>query len=342
MIRTLSFLALWLDNHFYRDFQRTVCLARTEAILNEVLLAGFVEWYRRCKLIILRRVGHEAKSPLFSAPLGEDTKTKKGKRLSTKKRSRANSVADGEASFDTLTAADIAEQLTLREWELFRVIPEAEFLEKTWLSKPPPAFSPLIKMIDHFNLISMWVASEIVNTEDLKDRANALKKFIQVCDLLFELGNFNGLMEVVAGLSLGCVQRLHKTWSLAGSGLKSTFEKFSHIMTTKQNFQTYRHALSGTKLPAVPYVGVLLRDLIFIEEGNPLKLSNGFFNFDRIMLLGRLMLEIQQFKRVCYDIPVLPNVQAFFTSLKPMDNDDALYNASMAAENDHNDSSTSN
>jgi hypothetical protein len=337
---TLSFLALWLDNHFYRDFQTTQCLARTEGILNEVLAAGFVEWYRRCKLIILRRVGHEAKSPLFASPLGEDTKAKKGKRLSTKKRSRANSVADGEACFDTLTAADIAEQLTLREWELFRVIPDEEFLEKTWLVRPPPAHSLLAKMIDHFNVISMWVASEIVNTEDLKDRANALKKFIQVCDLLFELGNFNGLMEVVAGLSLGCVQRLHKTWSLAGSGLKSTFEKFSHIMTTKQNFQTYRHALSGTKLPAVPYVGVLLRDLIFIEEGNPLRLANGFFNFDRISLLGRLMLEIQQFKRVSYDIPVLPNVQAFFASLKALDNDDALYSASMAAENDHVDSSS--
>jgi len=336
LLSLLSFYAIWLDNHFVRDFQRTDCLARSESFLQEILSAGFVEWHRVCKLIILRRVGHEAKSALFSAPMVVDeAKTKKGKRLSNKKRSRANSVADGEACFDTLTSADIAEQLTLREWELFRIIPETEFLEKTWLLRPPPVGSMLVNMIDHFNVVSMWVASEIVNTEDMKDRANAIKKFTQVCDLLFDLGNFNGLMEIVAGLSLGCVQRLQKTWNLAGSGPKSVYEKFSHIMTTKQNFQAYRHALSATKLPAIPYVGVLLKDLIFLEEGNPLRLGNGLFNFDRIHLLGRFMLDTHKFKRTSYDIPVLPAVQSFFGNLKPMDNDDALWAASIAAENDN-------
>jgi hypothetical protein len=291
-------------------------------------------------LIIVRRVGYEPKSQLFTTATTEDSKSsKKGKRLSTKKRSRANSVADGEACFDTLTAADIAEQLTLREWELFRIIPESEFLDKTWLMKPIVAGSQLVQMIDHFNIISLWVASEIVNIEDLKDRANALKKMISVCDLLFELGNFNGLMEVVAGLTMGCVQRLHRTWSLAGSGPKATYEKFSHIMTTKQNFQTYRHALTTTKLPAVPYLGVFLRDIVFIEEGNPLRLPNGFFNFDRISLLGRLIMDIQKYKHISYDIPVLPTVQTFFANLKPLDSDDSLYEASMAAENDHVDAS---
>lgn len=313
-----------------------MCLQLTENFLREMSNTGYVEWHRRCTLILLRRVGHEARSPLFITSTGDESKaTKKGKRLSTKKRSRANSIADGDACFDSLAAADIAEQLTLREWELFRIIPESEYLDKVWLQRPPPSNSPLVRMIDHFNIVSMWVAEEIVNTEDLKDRVNALKKFLTVCELLFELGNFNGLMEVIAGLSLGCVQRLHKTWSLAGSGPKAVFERFSNIMTTKQNFQSYRHALSATKMPAVPYVGVILRDIVFLEEGNPLKLPNGFFNFDRIQLLGRLMLEITRFKRTAYDIPSLPQVQAFFAKLKSPENDDALYAASLAAEHDN-------
>lgn len=300
--------------------------------------AGFEEWHRRCKLILLRRIGHEAKSPLFTTPIGDESKSKKGKRLSTKKRSRANSVADGDVCFDTLTAADIAEQLTLREWELYRIIPESDYLDRVWLQRPPPPTSPLVRMIDHFNVISMWVASEIVNTEDLKDRANALKKFLAVCDHLFQLGNFNGLMEIVAGLSLGCIQRLHKTWSLAGSAAKAIYERFSNIMTTQHNFQAYRHALSATKVPGVPYVGVFLKDLVFVEEGNPLRLPNGFFNWDRIVLLGRLMLDIARFKRAPYDIRSMVPVQTYFASLKAIEDDDALYVASLAAEND-NDSS---
>lgn len=308
--------------------------------MRETSSAGFTEWQRRCKLILLRRIGHETKSPLFAAPAGDEPKSKKGKRLSTKKRSRANSVADGDACFDTLTAADIAEQLTLREWELFRIIPDSEYLERSWLQRPPPPNSLLVRMIDHFNVISMWVASEIVNTEDVRDRANTLKKFLAVCDHLFQLGNFNGLMEVVAGLSLGCIQRLHKTWSLAGSAAKAIFERFSNIMTTKQNFQAYRHALSASKIPAIPYVGVILRDLVFVEEGNPLKLPNGFYNFDRIVLLGRLMLDISRYKRLSYDIPVMSSAQTYFASLKAMESDDALYAASLAAENDSDSSIT--
>lgn len=334
----MNFFTLWLDNYFYRDFQRTTCLQRCEEFLQEIQSAGLEEWDRRLKLIILRRIGHEPRSALFLSQLsGEDTKSKKsGKRLSSKKRSRANSVADGEASFDTLTAADIAEQLTLREWEMFRVIPESDFLDKVFNMKPPPPNNALTTMVEHFNMLSMWVAAEIVHTEDLKDRANVLKKFGTVCEMLFDLGNFNSLMAIVAGLTLGCVQRLRQTWSVAGSSVKQSYERFFHIMSTKHNFQSYRHALSITKLPAVPYLGVYFRDIVFIEEGNPLKLPNGMFNFDRIQLLGRLMLEISRFKRIPYDIPVLPAVQAYFAQIKTYD-DEELYAASFACESDSHD-----
>ena len=262
----------------------------------------------------------------------DEGKPKKSKRSSSKKRSY--SIADGPVIFENLSAAVIAEQLTLREWDLFRGIPDSDFLNKVWLQKPPPSNNVLVQLVNNFNLISLWVASEIVKTEDLKERVQVLKKFVNVCDFLFELGNFNGLMEIVAGLSMSAVQRLGKTWSFAGSGTKSTFERFSNIMVTKLNFQTYRHALSNVKLPALPYVGVLLRDLIFIEEGNPQTLSNGFFNFDRIHLLGKFILDIQRYKFTSYDIPVSPPIQNYFSSLKPLQ-DEELYQASVAVEKDH-------
>lgn len=57
-------------------------------------------------------------------------------------------------------------------------------------STPPSPRSPrkdfgLLVMIDQFNKISLWVATEIVRTVDMKDRANLIKRFIAVAEVRF-------------------------------------------------------------------------------------------------------------------------------------------------------------
>ena len=44
-------------------------------------------------------------------------------------------------------------------------------------------------MTSRFNLISNWVATVYVTTENLKARTKVLKKFIEVADLLKTMGN---------------------------------------------------------------------------------------------------------------------------------------------------------
>jgi hypothetical protein len=45
----------------------------------------------------------------------------------------------------------------------------------------------------------------------------------------------------------------------------TTIEK---VMNTQQSFKNYRTGLREANLPALPYLGVHLSDLVFIEEGN--------------------------------------------------------------------------
>jgi hypothetical protein len=40
--------------------------------------------------------------------------------------------------------------------------------------------SNLFALVDHFNQISTWVASTILNEERVKERANVMKKFILI------------------------------------------------------------------------------------------------------------------------------------------------------------------
>lgn len=40
------------------------------------------------------------------------------------------------------------------------------------------------------------------------------------------------------------------------------------VMNTNQSFKNYRNALREASPPCLPYLGVHLSDLVFIEDGN--------------------------------------------------------------------------
>ena len=59
-------------------------------------------------------------------------------------------------------------------------------------------------------------------------------------------------------------------------------EQFLIMHTLMQgNYKYYRDKLSATAFPAVPYVGVFLKDLTFLSDGNPDYLRGGLINLHK-------------------------------------------------------------
>ncbi len=48
------------------------------------------------------------------------------------------------------------------------------------------------------------------------------------------------------------------------------------------------------------FIGVYLRDLVFIEEGNNTITDNGLINFEKLMMIGKLICEVQRFQKEEY------------------------------------------
>lgn len=251
---------------------------------------------RKIKLCLLKRAGHVPISQVFVNSITKLTPSKSKRSGRSKK---INYLNNEQMHFSSISPENFAEQLTLIESELFKEIQESDLLEKVWLSKNPPKNNPLCLMINLFNRISIWCASEIVSVQDLKERVNMLRKFISIAEHCYELKNFNALMALTASMNLTAVQRLEKTWSLVGNSYKSSFDKFTNLMSTKQNFQNYRSLLNNTKLPLVPYLGVFLRDLTFIDEGNSDYFESGLINFDKLILMGNFIVDIKYYQKVC-------------------------------------------
>eukprot|EP01087_Luapelamoeba_hula_P007254 TRINITY_DN1766_c0_g1_i1.p1 TRINITY_DN1766_c0_g1~~TRINITY_DN1766_c0_g1_i1.p1 ORF type:complete len:560 (+),score=114.31 TRINITY_DN1766_c0_g1_i1:215-1894(+) len=194
----------------------------------------------------------------------------------------------------------LAEQLTLIERNMFRAIKEREFLNLNW-KKPENKRNSrhIVKMVERFNKVSYWVATRIVRETDQKRRTSLLKRFIILAEKCAELNNYNTLMEVLAGLNLHPVQRLKETWKGLSEKYRESMETLERLMENKQNYKNYRDRLARvqeTGESALPYLGVYLRDLTFIEEGNNTHSDEGLINFEKIQLVGQVIREVQYFQ----------------------------------------------
>jgi RasGEF domain len=118
-------------------------------------------------------------------------------------------------NFLDLNISEVAEQLTVIESEMFRRIQSHEFLKLSWRSKGRLVVAPgVVAMVERFNMVSFWVASEIVFQKEQKARTAILKKFINLAEKCLELNNFNTVMEILGGMNNVAVQRLKRTWAV--------------------------------------------------------------------------------------------------------------------------------
>lgn len=103
---------------------------------------------------------------------------------------------------------EIANHITLIEWEMWVKIRETELIGLGWTKKDKDTLSPngtifpscnsmlfylnnlVCNMTKRFNMVSDWVATCICCEENPKKRVKLIVKFIEVADCLKTLGSF--------------------------------------------------------------------------------------------------------------------------------------------------------
>jgi len=110
---------------------------------------------------------------------------------------------------------ELAQQICLHNFGLFRNIHPIEFLNVIWKKPGDDDVTPSLNFfIARFDKESYWSATEIVSEKDLKKRIKVLSKFIHIAQKSLELHNYFSLFALIAGLNLSPVQRLKKTWEV--------------------------------------------------------------------------------------------------------------------------------
>ncbi|KAF9122402.1 hypothetical protein BGW39_009772, partial [Mortierella sp. 14UC] len=87
------------------------------------------------------------------------------------------------------------------------------------------------------NMLSYWVAHEIVSTAGSKTRKQLIKKFIEVAKICRTLNNLHTSMFIVAALTSKPVRRLSSTWKLVSSRDMETLKGLEALMDPSGNMR---------------------------------------------------------------------------------------------------------
>lgn len=106
-------------------------------------------------------------------------------------------------------------------------------------------------------------------------------------------------------------------------------------MGANRNFTEYREMIHSVNPPCIPFLGIYLQDLTFIEDGNPdfLAKSNNLINFAKRQKTAEVIREIKQFQSSPYTLQEVPLIQHFIkTQLETTLDVETLYERSLVLE----------
>ena len=209
---------------------------------------------------------------------------------------------------------DIAKQLCSLDFELFCKIRSRELLNKNWMANQKEVLAPnIIALTERFNRTSQWVSSMIVKATKLRQRIKIVERFIVVAQKARELQNLHGVVAIVGGLQDPSVLRLKRTWEGVNSKLYIVLQDLVKLIQVADNWANYRKALGSALIspnPCVPYIGIYLKDLVYLEDGLPNFLSvpnveeNLVINYDKRRKIALILSEIQTVQKSGYNLPL--------------------------------------
>ncbi|XP_046391804.1 ras-GEF domain-containing family member 1B-like isoform X2 [Ischnura elegans] len=246
-----------------------------------------------------------------------------------------------------LNPASLAQQLTHIELERLSYIGPEEFVQAFAKENPnvETSFKDMKKTrnlesyVQWFNRLSYLVATEVCKHVKKKQRVKVMEYWIETARECFNIGNFNSLMAIIAGLNMSPISRLKKTWSKVPSAKFSILE---HQMDPSSNFSSYRSTLKAAMWRSagatderqrivIPFFSLLVKDLYFLNEGCSNKLPNGHINFEKFWQLAKQVTEFITWKQVTCPFEKNPKVITFLQA-SPVLTENALAIASFECE----------
>jgi len=195
------------------------------------------------------------------------------------------------------------------------------------------------QMIKHFNDLSYWIQFEILQQKKPEQRYKVFKFFVKLLRCSRDYNNFNLCQEVLSAISSSSIFRLKKTWAKfeRDKKLYEIYETIKNTMTPTANYKEYRSQIKNSNPPCLPYLGIFLTDLTFIEDGNPNYLEiegrSDIINFEKMRQVSLVIEKIVIYQQQPYNFTKIDSLQNFLqTRIQVTHTTNELYNLSLELE----------
>lgn len=115
---------------------------------------------------------------------------------------------------------------------------------------------------------------------------------------------------------------------------KELLESMRALITSTKNFSKYREALHAAPPPCIPFLGVYLTDLTFIEDGIASVVKNSeLINFTKRTKTAEVIRDIQQYQNVPYNLTEVPDLRDWILdNMRTASDVHEMYNKSLQIE----------
>ncbi|KAI9206128.1 uncharacterized protein BJ171DRAFT_41707 [Polychytrium aggregatum] len=167
----------------------------------------------------------------------------------------------------SVSPKELAKQIALMNAQQFRSIKLCEFSSLGWTGPEKNIRAAnIVAMTQLFNQVAIWTGNVILFSENAKRRLHLLCHFIAVAKSLYDVGDFNGVYNIISALNSTPIYRLQRTWTMISRKERAIFDKLSELMSPLNNCESYRQKLAQAKSPCIPYLGLFLSDLTYLNE----------------------------------------------------------------------------
>lgn len=116
--------------------------------------------------------------------------------------------------------------------------------------------------------------------------------------------------------------------------VKDALEQMRSLIASTKNFSRYREALHAANPPCIPFLGVYLTDLTFIEDGIASVVKNTeLINFTKRTKTAEVIRDIQQYQNVPYTLTEVPELRDWILdNMRAASDVHEMYNKSLQIE----------